>query len=100
DKVREGGGMLTISITDIIPIIFCLAGLVIPQFYNRTTYAAVVTIACMFIFSFIGAWVMHSISAQDFGTVFSRLFLLIGVSHVTFISVQSSMYWKLVLERV
>jgi len=93
--------MLTLSPVDIIPILFCLAGLIIPQFYSNTKYKAIAVITCMFIVSFAGAWVMHALnSKQDFGAMFSRLFLLIGVSHITFISVQSSMYWKLIMERV
>lgn len=93
--------MLTLSPIDIIPILFCLAGLVIPLFYSNTKYKAVAVITCMFVVSFAGAWVMHTLSSkQDFGTMFSRLFSLIGISHITFISVQSSMYWRLIMERV
>jgi len=93
--------MLTLSVIDLIPIVFCLAGLVVPQFYCNTKYKAIVVITCMFVVSFAGAWVMHALSRTlDFGMMFSRLFSLIGISHITFISVQSSMYWKLVIERV
>jgi hypothetical protein len=93
--------MLTISIVDVIPILFCLAGLVIPQFYTRTRYKAVVVIFCMFLVSFLGSWVVHVLAPKsDFGMSFSRLFSLIGISHITFISVQSSMYWRLILERI
>lgn len=92
--------MLTLSVVDIIPIIFCLAGLVVPQFYSNSKYKAAVIVACVFIVSFAGAWIMQAAFNQVFSTMFPRLFSLIGISHVVLSTAQSSMYWKIVLERV
>jgi|SRR5882762_8880601 len=92
--------VLTLSPVDIIPLIFCLAGLVIPQFYGNTKYKAAVIVACLFVVSFIGAWIMLAAFKQPFSMMFARLFSLIGISHVVFSTAQSSMYWKIVLERV
>jgi len=92
--------LLTLTVVDIVPLIFCLAGIVIPQLYNSTKYKAAVIVVCMFVVSFIGAWIMQASFGQTFSTMFSRLFSLIGISHVVFSTAQSSMYWKIVLERV
>ena len=92
--------MLTLSIIDIIPLIFCLAGLVIPQFYGNTKYKAAVIVACLFAVSFIGAWIMQAFFKQPFSTMYARLFSLIALSHIVFSTSQSAMYWKIVLERV
>lgn len=93
--------MLTISYIDILQIIFCLAGIVLPQFSAKTKYVGIITIACMFVVSFFGAWIVHTLDhSQTFSVVNARLFSLIGISHIVFISVQSSMYWKLIFERV
>lgn len=93
--------MLTVSYIDILQIIFCLAGIVLPQFSNKKRYAGAITIASMFIISFFGAWITHMLDPkQTFSAVNARLFLLIGISHVVFISVQSSMYWKIIFDRV
>lgn len=93
--------MLVISYIDILQIIFCLAGIVLPQFSAKSKYAGAITIASMFIVSFVGAWVTHVLDKnQTFSTVNARLFLLIGISHVVFISAQSSMYWRVIFERV
>jgi|SRR6185295_3542860 len=93
--------MLNVSYIDIMQIIFCLAGIIIPQFSNKKKYAGAITIACMFIVSFFGAWITHAFAPeQAFSTINARLFSLIGISHIVFISVQSSMYWKLIFERV
>ena len=92
--------MLTLTVVDIIPLIFCLAGVVVPQLYNSTKYKAAFIVICLFIVSFVGAWVMHAAFKQAFSTMFARLFSLIGISHVVFSTAQSAMYWKIVLERV
>jgi hypothetical protein len=92
--------MLTLSVVDIVPIIFCLAGIAIPQFYTNTKYKAAVIVASMFIVAFAGAWIMLAAFHQAFSTMFPRLFSLIGISHIVFSTAQSSMYWKIVLERV
>lgn len=92
--------MLTLTVVDIIPLIFCLAGILVPQLYNSTKYKAAVIVVCMFVVSFIGAWIMQASFKQPFSMMFSRLFSLIGISHVVFSTAQSSMYWKIVLERV
>jgi hypothetical protein len=91
---------LTLTVVDIIPLIFCLAGILVPQLYNSTKYKAAVIVVCMFAVSFAGAWVMSAVFSQAFSTMFSRLFSLIGISHVVFSTSQSAMYWKIVLERV
>jgi hypothetical protein len=54
----------------------------------------------MFLVSFVGAWIMFVAFQQQFSMMFARLFSLIGISHVVFSTAQSSMYWKIVLERV
>jgi hypothetical protein len=91
---------LTLTVVDITPIIFCLIGIVIPQFYSNTKYKAAVIVVCMFIVSFAGAWIMQVSFKQPFSMMFSRLFSLIGISHVVFSTSQSAMYWKVVLQRV
>jgi hypothetical protein len=93
--------MLTISYIDILQIIFCLAGIILPQFSAKSKYAGAIVIATMFLVSFAGAWVVHALDPkQTFSAVNARLFSLIGISHIVFISVQSSMYWKLIFQRV
>jgi membrane protease YdiL (CAAX protease family) len=92
--------MLTLGVVDIIPLIFCLVGIVIPQLYNSTKYKAAMIVVCMFVVSFVGAWIMLASFNQPFSMMFSRLFSLIGISHVVFSTAQSSMYWRIVLERV
>lgn len=91
---------MTLTVVDIVPLIFCLIGIVIPQLYSNTKYKAAVIVACMFVVAFAGAWVMQVSFNQPFSMMFPRLFSLIGISHVVFSTSQSAMYWKIVLERV
>jgi len=92
--------MLTLTVVDIVPLIFCLAGILVPQLYNSTKYKAAVIVICLFVVSFVGAWVMRAVFNQTFSMMFPRLFSLIGISHIVLSTAQSSMYWKIVLERV
>lgn len=93
--------MLTVSYIDVLQIIFCLVGIILPQFSAKSKYAGVIVIATMFVVSFFGAWIVHTLDQhQAFSAINARLFSLIGISHIVFISVQSSMYWKLIFERV
>lgn len=91
---------MTLTVVDIVPLMFCLAGILVPQLYSNTKYKAAVIVICMFVVSFVGAWIMQASFRQPFSMMFARLFSLIGISHVVFSTAQSSMYWKIVLERV
>jgi hypothetical protein len=49
----------------------------------------------MFLVSYLGGYLLHIYFGQDIGTIFVRVFIVMGISNVVFVSGQVELYQRL-----
>jgi predicted membrane channel-forming protein YqfA (hemolysin III family) len=86
---------------DFIVILLSIAGLVLPRVLAKffVELLAFMTLAIMFLVSYLGGYLLHLYFAQDIGTIFVRVFIVMGISNVVFVSGQVELYQRMGLTR-
>jgi len=90
------------SLSDLAMLIASIVGIILPHLFSKTkiiVYFGVVTVTCMFLVSIIGAYLIHLISGDSIEALFTRLFIVIGISNVVYVFGQFEMMRRLGITR-
>ena len=90
------------SLSDVVLLIASIIGIILPHLFSKTRivmYFGVVTVSCMFLTSIIGAYLIHMFSGIETDTLFTRLFIVIGISNVVYTFGQFEMMRRMGITR-
>jgi uncharacterized membrane protein len=90
------------SVSDAALLVASIIGIILPHLFSKTkivVYFGVVTVTCMFLSSIIGAYIIHMFSDIEANTLFTRLFIVIGISNVVYTFGQFEMMRRMGITR-
>lgn len=90
------------SLSDVALLIASIIGIILPHLFSKTKivmYFGVLTVSCMFLTSIIGAYIIHVLFGIEVDTLFTRLFIVIGISNVVYTFGQFEMMRRMGITR-
>lgn len=86
------------SLSDLAVLAASIIGIILPRLFVRTKllmHLDIITVSSMFLVAIIGAYLIHLISGDSVETLFTRLFIVIGISNTVYIFSQFEMMRRL-----